>query len=167
MSPLFSFSRLETEVQRHRESTVPQAAQLTSCSAYRCNFMFLMARGQGFQTPRLGTCPSASLTFLKTQSPLQGPIPLCRGRTNFLQWPSAGGTHKASHPTPQAPQATPNPLAPHHLVLVRDQCPYQPHRFPGPGADTPRAPHQPDGHGFAAAPVPPSSYLVTPRRPFG
>lgn len=26
--------------------------------------MFLLARGQGFQTPGLGTCPSATLTFL-------------------------------------------------------------------------------------------------------
>lgn len=165
MSLLFSFSRLETEVQRHRESAVPQAAQLTSCPAHKLPSLQMqlhVPHGQRarFPDPRAWNLPLSL-------PPLQGPISLCRGRTNFLQWPSAGGTQKASHPTPQAPQAPPNPLAPHHLVLVRDQCPYQLHHFPGPGADIPRAPHQPDGHGFAAAPVPPSSYLMTPRRPFG
>lgn len=140
---LSSFPRLETEAQR-------QSLQSHKLPSLRLQPHAPLVREQVFQTPGLGTCPSASLMFLHSVSLSTAHAPL-EGQNQLLAVAFSWQNSKGFLPYPPDSQAPPTPLAPHHLVLVRDQCPYQLHHFPRPGADIPRAHRQPYGHGFAAA----------------
>lgn len=111
---------------RNRESVVPQAAQLTVATPCSSWSESKVSRPQGLEL-----APRAPSHSSRLSVPFKGPCLPGGDRTHSLQWPSASGTPKTSHPIPQAPQTPPAPLAPHHLVLVRDPCPYQLRYFLG------------------------------------